>query len=217
MKDNPLRGWEKRSMSIARTALLCGLMVIGLAGAPARSMPLAYKIGPGSTDIGFTVDVLGLTTCQGEFSKFSGSLTLDLDQPEASQVAVKIESNSASMEWALATQMILGESYLDAEHYPELQFISDHVALLGDGKVKMDGMLTLRGISHPESFVADLSERHWNKDRNAEEAVFTATGTIHRSDYRMDQDQSMLDDHVTFTIHARLLLTQPSFSSVLAR
>ena len=204
-------------MSIARRVLLCGLIGIGLAGAPARSMPLAYKINPNSTDIGFMVDVLGLTTCQGEFSKFSGSLTLDLDRPEASEVAVRIDAASASMEWAVATQMILGESYLDAEHYPELQFVSDHVTMLGDGKVRMDGTLTLRGISHAESFIADLSDRHWNKDHNAEEAEFTATGTVHRSDYRMDQDRSMLDDRVTFTIHARLMLTQPSFSSVQAR
>ena len=180
-------------------------------------MPLAYKINPNSTDIAFTVDVLGLTTCQGEFSKFTGSLTLDLDQPESSEVAVRIDAASASMEWAMATQMILGESYLDAEHFPELQFVSDRVTMLGDGKVRMDGTLTLRGISHAESFVADLSDRHWNKDHNAEEAEFTATGTVHRSDYRMDQDRSMLDDRVTFTIHARLMLTQPSFSSVQAR
>jgi hypothetical protein len=32
----------------------------------------------------------------------------------------------------------------------------------------------------------------------------------------MDQDQSLLDDRVTFTIHARLLVTPPGFSSVLA-
>jgi polyisoprenoid-binding protein YceI len=51
---------------------------------------------------------------------------------------------------------------------------------------------------------------------NAQEADFTATGTVHRSDYNMDQDKSLLDDRVVFTIHARLLLTEPSFSSVLA-
>jgi polyisoprenoid-binding protein YceI len=203
-------------MSIARTVLLCGCVALGLAGMPARAMPLAYKISPTSTDIGFSVDVLGLTSCAGQFSQFTGSLTLDLDAPESSEVAVKIDANSASMQWDLATQMILGESYLDAEHYPELQFVSEHVSMLGDGKVKMDGLLTLRGVSHPESFVADLSERHWNKERDAEEAEFIATGTVHRSDYNMDQDKSLLDDRVTFTIHARLLLTEPSFSSVLA-
>jgi polyisoprenoid-binding protein YceI len=194
-----------------------GLMMLGLAATSARAMPLTYKVGPNSTDISFTVDVLGLTTCQGEFSKFSGSLTLDLDQPESSQVSVKIDATSASMEWAMATQMILGESYLDAVHYPELQFVSDQVAMLSDGKVRMNGTLTLRGISHPESFVADLSGRHWSKEHNAEEAEFTATGTVHRSDYHMEEDRSMLDDRVTFTIHAHLLLTQPGFSSALVR
>jgi len=184
---------------------------------PARAMPLAYNIGPGSTDIGFTVAVLGLTTCQGEFSKFSGNLTLDLDQPELSEVSVKIDAGSAAMQWSVATQMVLGESYLDAEHFPELEFVSDHVRLLADGKVRMDGTLTLRGVSHAESFVADLSERRWNKDRNAEEADFTATGTVHRSDYNMASDQAMLDDEVTFTIHTRLLVTGPGFSSVLAQ
>jgi len=207
-----------RSMAIAwhRLAFL-GYVAVGLASMPAIGMPLAYKIGPNSTDIDFTVDVLGLTRCQGEFSKFSGSLTLDLDRPDLSEVSVRIDASSAAMEWPMATQMVRGESYLDTEHYPELQFVSDHVVMLGDGKVKMDGLLTLRGISHQESFVADLSERHWNKASNAEEAEFTATGTVHRSDYRMDQDKSLLDDRVTFTIHAHLLLTQPSFSSALAR
>lgn len=191
-------------------------LALGLAGSPSLAMPLTYKILPGSTDIGFAVDVLGLTTCTGEFSKFSGTLTIDLDQPEMSAVDVKIDANSASMEWSLATQMILGESYLDALHFPVLQFVSDHVAMLGDGKVKMDGILTLRGISHQESFVADLSGRHWNKEKQAEQADFSATGTVKRSDYRMDEDQSLLDDQVTFTIHARLLLTGPGFNAASA-
>jgi len=184
---------------------------------PARAMPFNYRIGPSSTDIGFAVDVLGLTTCHGEFSKFAGQLSIDLEQPQLSQVSVKIESNSASMQWTPATPMILGESYLDAEHYPALEFISEHAQMLGDGKVRMDGMLTMRGISHMESFVADLSGRHWNKERNAEEAEFTATGTVHRSDYRMESDQGMLDDEVTFIIHTKVLLTAPGFSSAQAQ
>ena len=203
-------------MTIAwRSFSLLGCLTAVLAFAPARAMPLNYHVVPSSTDIGFSVDVLGLTTCHGEFSKFTGQLSIDLDQPELSKVAVRIESGSAAMQWGVATQMILGESYLDAEHYPEMEFVSDRAEMLGDGKVRMDGTLTLRGVSHPESFVADLSERHWNKERNAEEAEFIASGTVHRSDYHMESDQSMLDDQVTFTIHTHVLLTSAGFSSAL--
>jgi polyisoprenoid-binding protein YceI len=207
-----------RHMSLSwRIVAAIGCLASGLACAPVRAMPLTYKIAPGSTDIGFTVDVLGLTSCTGEFSKFSGTLTVDLDQPELSAVDVKIDANSAAMEWSLGTQMILGESYLDAGRFPVLQFVSEHVVMLSDGRVKMDGILTLRGISHQESFIADLSERHWNKDKDAEQADFTATGTVKRSDYRMDRDQGLLDDQVTFTIHARLLMTSNGFNSASVR
>lgn len=201
-------------MTIAwRSFTVLGCLAAALAFAPAQAMPLNYRVAPGSTDIGFAVDVLGLTTCHGGFASFSGDLSIDLDQPELSKVSVIIESASAAMQWGPATKTIRGESYLDAEHFPEMQFVSDHAEMLSDGKVRMDGTLTLRGISHPESFVADLSERHWNKDSAAEEADFTATGTIHRSDYQMAADQHLLDDRVTFTIHTRVLLTSPSFSA----
>jgi len=180
-------------------------------------MPLNYRVAPGSTDIDFAVAVLGLATCHGGFSSFSGDLSIDLDQPELSKVAVTIEAGSAAMQWGPATKTIRSEPYLDAEHFPEMEFVSDHAEMLGDGKVRMDGTLTLRGISHPESFVADLSGRHWNKESQAEEADFTATGTISRSDYRMASDQTLLDDRVTFTIHTRLLLSAPGFSSAQAQ
>lgn len=180
-------------------------------------MPLNYVVAPSSTHIGFSVDVLGLTTCHGEFSKFTGELALDLDQPALTKVAVKIDSASAAMQWSAATQMILGSSYLDAEHFPEMEFVSDRAEMLRDGKVRMDGILTLRGISHPASFIADLSERQWNPQRNAEEAEFIASGTVRRSDYHMESDQGMLDDQVTFTIRTRILLNGPSFSSALVQ
>lgn len=182
-------------------------------------MPLTYRVMPNSTDIGFAVAVLGVTTCHGGFSQFSGELSIDLERPDHSKVAVTIDSGSAAMQWGAGTKLIRGESYLDSEHFPEMEFVSDHAEMLGDGKVRMDGMLTLRGVSHPESFVADLSERHWNKDSEAEEADFTATGTISRSTYQMGSDQTMLDDKVTFVIHTRLLLSSPGvgFSSAQAQ
>ena len=205
-------------MTIARCGFsILGCFVAALAFAPAQAMPLNYKVAPNSTDIGFAVDVMGLTTCHGEFSDFSGQLSIDLEQPELSKVAVTIETGSAAMRWAPATRTVLGESYLDAEHFPEVEFVSDHAEMLEDGKVRMDGTLTLRGISHPESFVADLAERHWNKERGAEEADFTATGTVHRSDYHLAADDALLDDQVTFIIHTRLLLTSSGFSSAQAQ
>ena len=91
-------------MTIAvRSFSLLSCLTAVLAFAPARAMPLSYHVAPNSTDIVFSVDVLGLTTCHGEFSKFTGQLSIDLEQPELSKVAVQIQSGSAAMQCACAS------------------------------------------------------------------------------------------------------------------
>jgi len=190
-------------------SLRSGLLgLLGLAaGLPAAAVPVTFGISPNSTDIGFAIDILGLTTASGEFRQFSGSLTLDLDHPEISTVSIRIDTNSASMGWEPAEAMVVGESYLDVEHYPEIRFTSHLVTITGKGRVKMEGMLTLRGISHWESFDAELVNRSFDSDRKLDRFEFAAVGTVHRSDYQMEGGQSFLDDRVTFTIKTRLLLS----------
>jgi len=186
-------------------ALLMGPMLM-TAWQPAAALPLTYGVTPKSTDIGFSVDVLGIATAEGEFHNFSGRLTVDVDDPNNCAVSIRIDTSSASMEWAPAERMVVGESYLDVEHYPEILFASQVVTQMGPHRVRMEGLLTLRGISHWESFDAQLVERHWDAERKQDVAEFAAIGSVHRSDYQMDADHGFLDDRVTFTIHTRVVL-----------
>jgi len=189
-----------------------------MAAKPAAASPLTYRISPASTDIGFAVDLLGLATTEGSFRRFSGHLVLDMEHPEQSSVSVRIDSNSAEMGWEPAESMVVGESYLDGAHFPEIMFSSDRVTLTGKDKVRMEGMLTLRGVSHWESFEAELLDRQWDEEQGADLADFAATGTVRRSDYQMSADQAVLDDRVTFTIRTRLLVrSAPLIPAVSAR
>ncbi len=174
--------------------------------APAWSLPLIYPITPAGTTINFAVDLLGLASAEGEFGRFSGRLTLDLQQPDLSAVEVSIDTSSAVMGWEPADSMVLGESYLDSAHYPEMRFESRTVTPLAPGRVRLGGMLTLRGISHWESFDTALGARRWNAERGAFETDFTAVGAVRRSDYHMAEGQGFMDDSVTFSIRVRLLV-----------
>ena len=185
----------------------CLALLAMAAGIPAAAVPVTFGISPTSTDIGFAIDVLGLTTASGEFRDFSGSLTLDMEHPELSKVSIRIDTNSAYMGWEPAESMVAGEGYLDIEHYPEIRFVSNLVTLTGKGRVRMEGMLTLRGISHWETFEAELVDRSFDTERRLDRFVFAAIGTVHRSDYQMDGGRTFLDDRVTFTIRTRLVLS----------
>jgi polyisoprenoid-binding protein YceI len=168
---------------------------------------LSFEVAPGSTEIGFAIDVLGLTTAEGQFRSFAGNLVLDFEHPEQCSVAVRIDSASVEMGWDLAESMVLGEAYLDVETYPDIRFVSRVVTPIGKDHVRMEGMLTMRGISHWESFDAELLARQWDEDRKAERTEFAAIGSVKRSAYQMDGGQSFLDDRVTFTIHTHLLIS----------
>jgi len=189
-------GWPARIMALA--ALLTCM--------PVLAMPLTYNITPSSTDIGFSVDILGLTTAQGQFRNFTGSLTLDVDHPDLISVSVTLDTGSAFIGWEPAESMVLGEAYLDAEHHPKIEFSSRSAAITGKDKIRMEGLLTLRGVSHWESFDAELIDRHFDQAKGAEIADFAAIGTVHRSDFNMNADRKWLDDRVVFTIHSTLLL-----------
>jgi polyisoprenoid-binding protein YceI len=182
------------------------LAMAALWASPAAAMPLIYQIDPNSTSIGFAVDLFGLAPIEGEFTRFSGRLIVDAAQPEKSSVSVTIDTGSAALGWELAENMVASESYLDSMHFPQLLFDSRAVTRLGPGKIRMEGVLTMRGVSHWQGFEATIAEHHWNAERRADEADFIAVGTVHRSDYRMLDGQDLIDDRVTFTIRVRLLI-----------
>lgn len=52
---------------------------------------------------------------------------------------------------------MLGPKVLDASRYPEIRFVSDHVASNGPGEWRVAGKLTLHGQTHP--VVVDVSEK----------------------------------------------------------
>jgi polyisoprenoid-binding protein YceI len=195
---------------IDRWPLRILVLAAGMAGVPAMALPLTYIIAPSSTAISFSVDILGLTTAEGMFRNFTGSLTLDVEHPDLISVSISLDTGSAFMGWEPAESMVLGEAYLDAEHYPKIEFSSQSAVITGKDKIRMEGLLTLRGVSHRESFDAELVDRHFDSAKGAEVADFAAIGSVHRSDYRMEADHSWLDDRVVFTIHSTLLLAPQS-------
>jgi polyisoprenoid-binding protein YceI len=69
-------------------------------------------------------------------------------------------------------------------------------------------MMTLHGVSRPESFEANLEDRHFNAETGMDEAIFAAKGSVKRSDYHMECETGFfIDNRVTFTIQARLQLS----------
>jgi polyisoprenoid-binding protein YceI len=187
-------------------AFVLGLVL--MLAAPAAAAPAVYQIGPYSTEIGFAVDFLDIATIAGAFTRFTGTLEIDLDLPQASRVAVTVETRSFDIGWEPADSMLRSNAYLDVQRWPAMTFVTETVSAQDDTHLRLEGDLTLRGITRAQRLDAVLEQRRWDPDIKAEVAVFKVTGILHRSDFGMVSDSLLVADAVTLNILARLRLAE---------
>src|SRR5215210_4342134 len=85
-------------------------------------------------------------TFKGEFHEIGAELTVDGERAslegtaQVASVDVKDENLSAHLQ---------SPDFFDAERYPELRFTAEDIRLDGDGKVSVDGELTIKGVTRP--------------------------------------------------------------------
>lgn len=182
------------------------LLLLMMLAVPARAATAVYEIGPYSTVIGFAVDLADVSTIAGAFTRFTGKLTLDLESPQASRVAVTVETQSFDVGWEPAFSMLRSDAYLDVRHWPAMTFVTKTVSPQDNQHVRLEGDLTIRGITRPQILDAVLEQRHWDPGLKAEVANFTVTGVLHRSEFGMVSDSLLVADAVNLNIKARLQL-----------
>ena len=169
-----------------------------------------YRGEPDSTTIGFSVSLMGLFGTGGRFTRFDGSLVLDLDHPEASKVDVTVDTRSLSMPWPTAEETAQSTDYFDVVKYPEMRFVSRRVIAIDATHARIDGELTIRGTTRPQSFTADLEGRRFDPGLNAEVADFVVRGTVDRRDFGMQADSSFVSNEVTIRIKSHIRLAEAS-------
>ena len=85
-------------------------------------------------------------TFKGEFHEIGAELTVDGERAslagtaKVASVDVKDENLAAHLQ---------SPDFFDAERHPELRFTAEDIRLDGDGKVSVDGELTIKGVTKP--------------------------------------------------------------------
>lgn len=199
-------------MKTQRTSWQKLLPILPLAGA-ILAQPMsdavagdAYRIRPGTTTIAFSVDHLGLFQTEGDFAAFDGNLILDLEDPTRSRVDVRVQTGSVEVESGEALEMLRSDDYFDSGDFPEMRFKADQVKALGDGKVEIDGDLTIRGVTRRQTLQAELTDRRFDPAAGGEVANFVVTGKVDRVDFGMTADRGFVSDDVDLRITSYIRL-----------
>src|SRR5437660_10274284 len=103
------------------------------------------NLDPVHSRVDFEVSYLA-GTFKGEFHKIGAELTVEAEAAslegtaKVASVDVKDENLSAHLQ---------SPDFFDAERHPQLRFAAQEIRLGGDGKVSVDGELTIKGVTKP--------------------------------------------------------------------
>lgn len=181
-----------------------------LAATPAAAAPEKYEFDTVHTQIMFAVGHMGYSFSHGKFNKFTGSLNLDLEQPEKSSVEVSIDTASLDLDDQKWNDHLKTPDFFNVEKFPAMTFKSTKVEKTGDNTGKVTGDLTLLGVTKPVTLDVTLNKAAVHPFYKKNAAGFSATGTLNRSDFGMTYGLPGVADEVKIMIEVEASAATPA-------
>jgi polyisoprenoid-binding protein YceI len=183
------------------------LLLLALVQAAQPANPPAqtnkWAADPAHSAVGFRVRHLGITWVNGQFKQWTADVNYDPNNPEAASVVARIQTASVDTDNERRDNDLRSSNYLAVDSFPEMTFVSKKVERAGEGRLRITGDLTVRGVTRP--VVLDTEVGGVLTTPRGRRTAFSATTTIKRQDYgvtlnRLMEGAQVVGDDVKITI-----------------
>lgn len=190
---------------ITRRTLMTGLCAA--LAAPAMAIPRPYTLGPEGATITYTF-LLNGEPVKGTVPIDRADLTIDTGNLAASTADVTADVRRARTGLIFATQALKSRSVLSAQDFPLARFQSTRVVLGNSGRIDdgavLEGLLTLRGVTRPVRFDAQLYRNSGTQRDDLRLLNVRLTGTVDRRDFGATGYSDLVEDTVKIDIRAQI-------------
>ena len=170
----------------------------------------SYQIDNSHSVAGFTVRHMMVSNVSGGFSKLSGTVDFDPNNPSQSKVDVTIDADSIDTRNAGRDKDLRSANFFDVATYPTITFKSTKVDKAGEGKYRVVGNLTMHGVT--KEVVLDVDGPTPEvQAQGGFRAGASATTKINRKDFginwsrAMDNGGVVVSDEVRINIEVELV------------
>jgi polyisoprenoid-binding protein YceI len=145
-----------------------------------------WSLDPVHSRVDFEVSYLA-GTFKGEFHEIGAELIVDGERAwlagtaQVASVDVKEENLSAHLQ---------SPDFFDAERHPELRFSAEDIRLDGNGKVSVDGELTIKGVTKPVHVTGTVTSPIADYTGN-DRIGLNLTTSVDRTDFGVDWNQPL--------------------------
>ena len=161
-----------------------------------------YKLDPTHTSVVWSLSHAGLSKYTARFDTVSGALNFVPEVPENSTVDIRIDPKSISTGLPKFDEEIsTSGSYLNADKYPDIRFVSTSISITGEATGLITGNLTLKDVTKPVTLDVTFNGAGKSFGNPGKTLGFSATTTFKRSEYNLGHLVAFgIGDEVTLRI-----------------
>jgi polyisoprenoid-binding protein YceI len=165
----------------------------------AVAAPETYVIDSNHSMPRFSYSHFGYSTQLSRFDKATGKIVIDRAAKTGS-VDVTIDTTSVNTGFALFNEHIQGEDFFNTAKFPTATFVSKKMNFEGDKPVSIDGTLTIKGVSKPETLTVTSFMCMPHPMLKKDACGANATVVVKRTDFNMSKHVPYVSDEVTITL-----------------
>ena len=178
---------------------LSAALILAAVAAPALAAPETYAVDGTHTFPRFSYSHFGYSTQLSRFNKTTGTVVLD-KAARTGAVDIVIDTKSVDTGYATFDEHIQGEDFLDTARYPTATFKSTKVIFDGDKPAKVEGNLTLKGVTRPVTLTVSDFKAAPHPMLKKDAIGANATTKVKRTDFNMGKNVPYVGDEVTIDI-----------------
>lgn len=170
-----------------------------------------WQLDPLHTQVEFAVKHLGMMTVRGHFADVQASGDINVENPEASSVAVVIQTASIRTHNERRDNDLRNSNILDVENHPTITFRSTKIEATTADHYSMTGDLTIKGNTRPVT-LAVMNYGEFNDPMMGHRIGYGAETQINRKDFGLNVDtlldgRLVIGNEVQITLQGELLET----------
>lgn len=120
-----------------------------------ETLVATYQIDSRHTGAHFKVRHMMIAWVSGEFSGVTGAVAFDPKNLDESRIEVTIDAATVSTREPQRDRHLKSADFLDVGSYPTITFQSTKIASAGERSYKVDGELTIRGVTRGVTLQVD--------------------------------------------------------------
>lgn len=147
-----------------------------------------WRVDPSHSSVGFSVKHMMIATVRGKFGEFDG--TLEVDESGSGRAIGTVKAASIDTGDETRDEHLRSADFFDAAEHPELRFESTAVEALEDGRFKVTGEITIRGVTRTVELEVEVQGTGRDPYGN-ERVALEARGELNRKDFGLNWNKTL--------------------------